>query len=234
MIEIIPNWHPVFVHFTVALLFTAVLLFVVARLLSADKLKEQCQLVAQWNLWLGAGFTVLTVVAGVLAYNSVAHDTPSHEAMTEHRNLALVTAGLFFVMAVWSWLRARAGQGANALMLILLLLGGGLLASTAWHGGELVYRFGLGVMSLPKTEAHDHAGKNHEHGHASVDESEQVAGMAEVDDVENCELPEKDTHTHDSTSNHHEEPQSSAQAPAKEGADTHDHEEGHSHEGHPH
>jgi uncharacterized membrane protein len=234
MLEIIPNWHPVFVHFTVALLSIAVLLFVVVRFLTADKLKQQCQLVAQWNLWLGAGLTVLTVIAGVLAYNSVAHDTPSHEAMTEHRNLALVTAGLFFAVAVWSWLRARSGQGANALMLVLLLVGGGLLASTAWHGGELVYRFGLGVMSLPKAEAHDHAGKAHDHAHAPAQESGQVADMAAVDDVENCELPEKETHAHESESDHHHESGSSAQASEEESAHTHDHEDGHSHEGHSH
>jgi uncharacterized membrane protein len=199
MIEIIPNWHPIFVHFTVALLSVSVLLFVVAQFFSAGKLREQCQLVAQWNLWLGAGITVLTVIAGVLAYNSVAHDTPSHEAMTEHRNWALVTAVLFIAVAVWSWLRARAGQGTNALMLTLLLVGGGLLASTAWHGGEAVYRFGLGVMSLPKTDAHNHASKNHQHApshESQAHEQEDVLSMAQEDNVEDCELPEEETHAH--------------------------------------
>lgn len=224
MIEIIPNWHPVFVHFTVALLSVSVLLFVAVQFLSAGKLREHWQLVAQWNLWLGAGFTVLTVIAGVLAYNSVAHDTPSHEAMTEHRNWALVTAVLFVAVAAWSWLRARAGMGANVVMLIILLTGGGLLASTAWRGGEVVYRFGLGVMSLPKTDTHDHASKSHDHAPM------HDANTGEVDDVDNCELPEKDESAHDSQSTDKDERQQGV----KKDAGTHDHEGGHSHEGHPH
>lgn len=161
MIEIIPNWHPIFVHFTVALLSIAVLLSVLVRFMPASKLREQWQLVAQWNLWLGAGITVFTVVAGVLAYNSVVHDTPSHEAMTDHRNWALVTAALFIGLAIWSWLRVRANKTQGTLLLVGLLLGGVLLASTAWRGGEAVYRFGLGVMSLPKVDSHDHASADH-------------------------------------------------------------------------
>jgi uncharacterized membrane protein len=157
MIEIIPNWHPIFVHFTVALLSVAVLLSLLVRFMPTGKLREQWQCVAQWNLWLGAGITLLTVAAGVLAYNSVAHDTPSHEAMTEHRNWALVTAALFIGLAIWSWLRVRADKAQSLVLLVGLLIGGVLLASTAWRGGEVVYRYGLGVMSLPKTDSHGHA-----------------------------------------------------------------------------
>lgn len=201
MIEIIPNWHPIFVHFTVGLLSIAVLLSVVAQFISPGKLREQCELVAQWNLWLGAGITVFTVAAGVVAYNTVAHDTPSHEAMTEHRNWALVTAVVFFALAIWSWLRARAAKAMGGVLLVGLLIGGGLLASTAWHGGEAVYRFGLGVMSLPKADDHDHAAAGHDHAagddhHAQADEHahESIPTMQE-DNLEDCELPETDEQT---------------------------------------
>lgn len=169
MIEIIPNWHPVFVHFTVALLSVAVLLSLLVRFMPAGKLREQWQWVAQWNLWLGAGITLLTVAAGVLAYNSVAHDTPSHEAMTEHRNWALVTAALFIALATWSWLRVRSRKSPSTALLLGLLVGGVLLASTAWRGGEVVYRYGLGVMSLPKTDSHGHDdASGSDHGHADA------------------------------------------------------------------
>jgi hypothetical protein len=144
--------------------------------------------------------TVLTVAMGVVAYNSVAHDTPSHEAMTEHRNWALVTTLLFLTLAVWSALRARAGQGINTVILLGLLVGGSLLFSTAWHGGEIVYRYGLGVMSLPKTDDHGHTGSEHDHGmapaashHDATNEhnDQHEHGQTQKDDVENCELPEK-------------------------------------------
>ncbi len=202
MIEIIPNWHPLFVHFTVGLLSIAVLLSVVARFMSAGKLQEQCQLVASWNLWLGAGFTVLTVVAGVIAYNSVAHDTPSHEAMTLHRNWALVTATLFIALAIWSWRRAKAGQGLNAALLIVLLISGGLLASTAWLGGEAVYRYGLGVMSLPKTDSHDHDHATGGHGDAEVGSSQEQADAHHDNSDGHHDVQKVDSH-HDNSDGHH-------------------------------
>lgn len=225
MIEILPNWHPVFVHFTVALLSISVLLFVVLRFLPAGPLREQWQIVAQWNLWLGVGFTVCTVLAGMVAYNSVAHDAPSHTAMTEHRNWALVTAAWFLVAAIWSGVRARAGHGANTLLLGFLLLGGGLLASTAWHGGETVYRYGLGVMSLPKTNTHDHAGDHHAHeSGGAAKEAMQEPDAEMVDDVNNCELPEKEVAPQAEVKEH--EITKSTRTPT--------HEDAHNHEGHAH
>ncbi len=165
MIEIIPNWHPIFVHFTVALLSVSMGLFVVAQVVKCD----QAILVAKWNLWIGAGVSLLTLAAGVYAYNTVAHDTPSHEAMTEHRNLALITLALLVPVVVWSVKAHRQGKTLGLGFVALFLVVGGLLGSTAWHGGEVVYRYGLGVMSLPKTDSHDHAGHEHDGGADHVD-----------------------------------------------------------------
>ena len=102
MIEIIPNWHPVFVHFTVALLSLAVGFHVICPLLPDGIIKQQFNILARWNLWLGTGFGIVTAIAGWFVYNSVIHEAPSHAAMTVHRNWALVTLTLFIVLAGWS------------------------------------------------------------------------------------------------------------------------------------
>lgn len=159
MFEIIPNWHPIFVHFTVALLSLAVGLFAVTPLVSSP-LKEQWLVVARWTLWFGAGFTVITVAAGFYAYNTVAHDTPSHAAMMDHRNWAVATIALFMALTVWSVVAVRKGKQLGVAFVVAMLISGGVLASTAWRGGEAVYRYGLGVMSLPKAK-----GEGHDHGH---------------------------------------------------------------------
>ena len=98
MIEIIPNWHPLFVHFAIALLCASTLFFALAALNIFSTQREAWIQVGQWNLWLGIAFGVITVLAGVLAYNSVNHDGPSHVAMTDHRNWALVTIVVFIVL----------------------------------------------------------------------------------------------------------------------------------------
>jgi len=173
MFEIIPNWHPVFVHFTVALLSMAVGLVVVTPFIKSP-LKEQWQTVARWALWFGAGFTIITGLTGLYAYNTVAHDTPSHAAMTDHRNWAIATIILFLTLAAWSIVWARNNKAPGMVFVVCMVIAGSVLASTAWRGGEVVYRYGLGVMSLPKAEGEGHS---HSHGGDQEHGSDAVQGM---------------------------------------------------------
>ena len=176
MLEIIPNWHPVFVHFTVALLSLSVGLFVVCSFVKPP-LQTQWLTVARWVLWFGAGLTVITGLTGLYAYNTVAHDTPSHAAMTDHRNWAIAAISLFLILAIWSAIRVLRKQTLGVAFVLSMVVAGTVLASTAWRGGELVYRFGLGVMSLPKAEGDmsspNAEGDGHAHEHA------QSAGHAD-------------------------------------------------------
>jgi len=170
MIEILPNWHPLFVHFTVGLLATATVLFLLGSLFSTKNWSNIVLKAAYINLWLGAVITIGTVIAGLDAYNTVNHDTPSHLAMTDHRNWAFATATLFVVLAGWSAWRYRRITHTGVSFLMLLVIASLLLATTGFKGGELVYRHGLGVLSLPNTIAdtvekeenhHDHQGHQH-------------------------------------------------------------------------
>ena len=179
MFEIIPNWHPLFVHFTVALVSLAAGLFAITPFMKSP-LKEQWQTVARWNLWFGAGFTIITGLAGLYAYNTVAHDTPSHAAMTEHRNWAIVTITLILTLAVWSIIRVRRNQTLGTVFIAAMVIAGGVLSVTAWHGGEVVYRYGLGVMSLPKVEGEGHA---HEHAGETGHEPAGGASTTEMTDM---------------------------------------------------
>jgi len=161
MIEILPNWHPVFVHFTMALLSVAGVLFMISGLAREWQYRQTARKVAEWNFWIGSAVTVATAFAGWYAYNTVDHDTPSHTAMTLHRNWALGTLALLVILAFWLWRSRHKEVGKPSFpFVIVMVLFLGLLATTAWHGGELVYRYGLGVMSLPKSEGDGHA---HEH-----------------------------------------------------------------------
>jgi uncharacterized membrane protein len=178
MIEIIPNWHPVFVHFTVSLLALAAALHLLSHFLPKGELANQLTIVARWNLWIGVGFTLLTVAAGWHAFYTVNHDTLSHLAMIEHRNWAMVTFVLFLGIAGWEVYLSRRGKGKGWRFTGLLVIAAVLLLSTAWHGAELVYRHGLGVMSMPKPEGNGHA---HEHGEAHGDMPVQREGALQED-----------------------------------------------------
>lgn len=181
MVEIIPNWHPIFVHFTVALFSLATGLYVLSLLLPKSDLRAQWLTVARWNLWLGMGLTVITLLSGIYAYNTVVHDTPSHLAMTDHRNWAIATAVLFAAATLWSLFSYRAGRENSALFIAVLVVATLSLGATAWRGGELVYRFGLGVMALPNTGDHGHGAESEEHAHGE-DEGTGAQNMSADED----------------------------------------------------
>jgi hypothetical protein len=94
----------------------------------------------------------VTALLGWLAYNTVSHDDPSHEAMEVHATLALITLAAFSCIALWVALRKQATEGPSLVFTGLLLIAFGCLVATGLRGGELVFHYGLAVDSLPKSE----------------------------------------------------------------------------------
>ncbi|HAT65557.1 MAG TPA: hypothetical protein DCS66_13325, partial [Flavobacteriaceae bacterium] len=133
MIEIIPNYHPMLVHFTIALITTSLVMFILSFVLSPwDKIKQECLITSRWCLWLGAIATVFTVIAGFHAYFTVAHDSVSHEVMKIHRNLALITMIFILFSATWSVLLFFKKKSQVWVQLILLFAMFSLLVITGW------------------------------------------------------------------------------------------------------
>jgi len=219
MIEIIPNWHPIFVHFPIAFATASVFLIAVGMSFKAKPLVQQCLMFGRWMLWAAAFFACIAAIFGWFAYNSVNHDDAGHLAMTTHRNWALVALGslvLLSVLDVWSLRRGvKLSYGFFGLLVVAWLLVG----NAAWHGGEAVFRHGLGVMSIPAAEVSDHA---HEHGEGHGDMT-----------VPSVDAPHGDGHGHGDAANGTHPHQEShgvnasdlngvSQAPIKSGH-THDH-----------
>ncbi len=158
MLEIVPNWHPLAVHFPVALVITSTLFFL-AGLVFKYNISKELFTASKWCIW-GAGVAAIIAAAfGWLAYNSVAHDEPSHAAMTLHKDWAIPTAIFISILALYAYgIRDVWGRKKKGLVAVLLILASLLTSITGFLGGEAVYRYGIGVMRIPNADSHSHSG----------------------------------------------------------------------------
>ncbi len=159
-----PNLHPILVHFAYALSLTAFASYVLAAFSPVERWRETLRQAADWMLAFGAIAIVLTIAAGFQAYYTVAHDAPSHAAMTTHRNWAVPSGLAVLLLAAWRWTgRTKATSGIFVTGLAAAVLA---LTVTAWWGGKIVYGYGLGVKSLPQVTGDGH---DHDHGVVAAD-----------------------------------------------------------------
>lgn len=171
MIEIIPNFHPAFVHFPIAFVTAALAFTAIGTVFRRWPYAAQCLVTGRWMLWGTALFALIAAAFGWFAFSSVAHDEVSHAAMILHRNWALGTLAALLALAAWDVWRGGFRKMPSQGFLILLVAAWLLVTSTAWHGAELVYRHGLGVMALPDVHAeqdiapHQPDGHGHDHAH---------------------------------------------------------------------
>ena len=184
--EIIPNLHPIFVHFTVVLVFFTGLLQLCLWLKKPLQLNAMALSVQSWLVALSVLSLLATLATGLQAFYSVGHDAPSHMAMTDHRNWAFATASVFFAGDLLFYFLPMRRQSVAASFWLAALL---LVTLTAFKGGELVYRYGMGVMSLPQV-----SGDGHDHEHGGQEEKaainpEAAAASSYLDDEHSLVAP---------------------------------------------
>lgn len=148
MFEIIPNWHPIFVHFTIALYVMAAALYVPTQFARESGWANGALVAARINLWAGAVLSILTVIAGINAFFTVPHDASQEIFMAAHRRWAIATAVIWWFIAIMEAVRATQGKRAHLAVALALVAALGPLAVTGWKGGELVYRNGIGVTAI--------------------------------------------------------------------------------------
>jgi uncharacterized membrane protein len=147
VIDIIPNWHPVFVHFTIALLPVAALLYAASALTPRSAASPYLLAAARINLGIGILLTLVTILAGIYALaHSEFHNTAQLAAVHVHRRAAIATGITWLLLALWDARATLKARRPGALFVLLSLAAVVPVAATGWLGAELVYRHAVGVQ----------------------------------------------------------------------------------------
>jgi uncharacterized membrane protein len=143
------NFHPLAVHFPIALL---VLAFVFQAIVVLGK-RDTLQGFASGLLYLGALAALPTALTGLLAEENLEKSatlTPAMGAALEfHSTVMYIVTGLAVALAVLAfWKRTRMTRRMAAVLLAGLLVLVTLLGVGADRGGQLVYQYGIGGQKM--------------------------------------------------------------------------------------
>ncbi|NYH44558.1 putative membrane protein [Micromonospora jinlongensis] len=131
--------HPMLVMFPVALLATAVLFDVVDTVGGPDLLGE----VAYWNITVGLVGGLLAAVAGSFDLLAIPTGTRAKRVGLLHAGANLAVILLF--AAIWVVRLNADSRAAGGALLVVEIVALAILGISAWLGGELVDRLGVGV-----------------------------------------------------------------------------------------
>jgi uncharacterized membrane protein len=185
-----PRLHAALNDLPAALLLLAVLFELAGVILRRPTLR----VASYWTMVTGAVGGVLAVVSGLQAEEHIAHGEAVHELMETHEKLALITLGIFAVVALWRIVReSRMGGTERGVVLALSLAGLGVLLTTAAYGGKLVFDHAAGIPTPvleeemhERAEGHHHgageeADEHDEHEHDGAAASDSAHGTAPAD-----------------------------------------------------
>jgi uncharacterized membrane protein len=143
--NLLPGWHPLAVHFPLALVLCASLLLWAARVVRREELAATLATVGTWNLCLGAAAALLALATGLGAVLDLEVSDAAHRAISSHMKWALFTSLALMLLAVWRGAGVASASRPSWLFILLLTANSAALMVTGFKGGENVYRYAVGV-----------------------------------------------------------------------------------------
>jgi len=146
----ITHIHPMLIHFPIVLFFVALLLFLYMQATGKDMNSGKClAMTAVSALMLATMFAIVAAFFGDIALDAAVEKGFATEPLEEHETLAGITIGVFGVLSLVQvfavWKKISMGGLRGWIFVLFMLAGFGSLVATAYHGGELVYKYGVNV-----------------------------------------------------------------------------------------
>lgn len=139
-------WHPVAVHFTIALFVVSVIFDFLGLILK----KKQFYVAAWYNLFLAGIACLLTILPGLIEEAQITVNAAAVDTFNTHKTLAFFISVVIFVLLFWRIsLKGQSPLKFKFFYFIISLLGIILLMIGSYQGGKLVYQYGTGVRVKP-------------------------------------------------------------------------------------
>jgi len=140
-----PGWHPMIVHFPLALVVTATLVLVAARLLRQERHAAALATVGTWNLCLGAIAALFALATGLAAVLDLHVGLAARQAISLHVKWAIFTTLALVLLAVWRGAGVAQESRPSWVFIMVLVAATAALIMTGYRGGQNVYQYGIGV-----------------------------------------------------------------------------------------
>jgi uncharacterized membrane protein len=141
------NYHPLLVHFPIAFIYGASLLYFFAWITASEKL----QWTAFWVLLLAALSAGLALASGFYAAPGLmVSESVRNELLRHHKHLMVTASVLTGVLTLWALASRPMPTRARVLFMAGLLALIVLIAAGADLGGEMVYGYNAGGTACPQ------------------------------------------------------------------------------------
>ncbi len=176
--------HPVLDHFTIALFTIAVLFEIFGWSLNHDTLKT----VGYWNLLFAALASLASYLTGLLIAKVEMYPEAAHQQLQLHETLG--TISMIFIIALFLW-RTAFGvhfiEKLKGVYLAVLIAGILFLFFTGFTGGELVYRYGVGVKPVIEQVTAE------KHGYQINQNYQQTTEVEPIQEQDSTQVQEQDS-----------------------------------------
>jgi uncharacterized membrane protein len=138
------QWHPMMVHFPLALTLTGFICLLCSRLLRS-KASSSLAACGTWNLAIGGFMGLLTLGTGLAAaWHLRLHNGMQH-SLSRHVIWAVCTSQLVVFLGLWRLFATAAEERPSKIFLAIAMIACIGFIVTGYYGGENVYHYAMGV-----------------------------------------------------------------------------------------
>jgi uncharacterized membrane protein len=135
------NYHPLLVHFPIAFIYGAALLYFLAWISASESLKWT----ALWMLALGAISAAVALTSGFYAAPGLmVSQSVRTELLQHHKHLMVAMSAITGALTIWAIATRPMPTRGRYVFLAGLILVMGLIAAGADLGGEMVFSYNAG------------------------------------------------------------------------------------------